>query len=329
MHNRNIKEFFVKSGARNVKKKQLVIMDEVDGMDRGGSASLLALLKKTMVPIICICNDRQKDSVKSLANYCIDLKFRKLTVQQIEKRIGRIARDEGLKLDSNVMGQVVAGTQGDVRQILTLLSTWKLKGDRVSYDQSKNLMKSAEKNTNLTVFEAIDALLSVSSFRSRTFGEKMDLYFSDFGMMSLMVAENYLKNMPANARDITNAQVRGKCAPYGAQETLELEVLACLSNAADSISDGDLTDNLLRASNNWSLLPIHGVMSTVRPAFFMHGSPIEKKGWGSYGFPSWLGQNSKAGKHNRVLREIGTKMRGKVSADGAQVEYFKLIGRYG
>jgi replication factor C subunit 1 len=139
VHNRNIQEFFVPAGQRNVKRKQIVIMDEVDGMDRGGSASLLALLKKTLVPIICICNDRQKDSVKTLANYCHDMKFRKLTVQQIEKRIGKIARDEGLKLDSNVMNQIVQGTQADVRQILNLLSTWKLKSDRMSYDETKTL----------------------------------------------------------------------------------------------------------------------------------------------------------------------------------------------
>jgi replication factor C subunit 1 len=163
-------------------------MDEVDGMDRGGSTSLIALVKKTKVPIICICNDRQSEKVKSLANHCHDMKFRKLTVQQIEKRIGKIARDEGLQLDSNVLGQIVQGTQADVRQILNLLSTWKLKSDTMSYNETKSLLKTSEKNTHLTIFECIDQLLSVSSFRSKTFTEKMELYFTDFNMMSLMVA---------------------------------------------------------------------------------------------------------------------------------------------
>jgi replication factor C subunit 1 len=72
-------------------------------------------------------------------------------------------------------------------------------------------------------------------------------------------------------------------------------------------------------SNNWSLLPVHGIMSTVRPAFFMHGTPIESKGWGAYSFPSWLGQNSKTGKHSRVVKELSTKMRMRVSADSSQV----------
>ena len=37
-------------------------MDEVDGMagneDRGGVAELIALIKTSRIPIICICNDR-------------------------------------------------------------------------------------------------------------------------------------------------------------------------------------------------------------------------------------------------------------------------------
>lgn len=35
-------------------------MDEVDGMssgDRGGNAAIIQILKKTKMPIICICND--------------------------------------------------------------------------------------------------------------------------------------------------------------------------------------------------------------------------------------------------------------------------------
>jgi replication factor C subunit 1 len=40
-------------------------------------AELILLIKKSKVPIICICNDRQSTKVKSLAGYCLDLKFRR------------------------------------------------------------------------------------------------------------------------------------------------------------------------------------------------------------------------------------------------------------
>lgn len=54
-------------------------MDEVDGMagneDRGGIQELIQLIKHTSIPIICMCNDRNHQKMRSLVNYCYDLKF--------------------------------------------------------------------------------------------------------------------------------------------------------------------------------------------------------------------------------------------------------------
>jgi len=63
-------------------------MDEVDGMsggDRGGVSDLIASIKISKIPIICICNDRYNQKLKSLVNYCLPLNFRKPTKQQVIK----------------------------------------------------------------------------------------------------------------------------------------------------------------------------------------------------------------------------------------------------
>ncbi len=55
-------------------------MDEVDGMsagDRGGNKVLIDSIKETKIPIICVCNDRQHPKIRSLANYCYDIRFHK------------------------------------------------------------------------------------------------------------------------------------------------------------------------------------------------------------------------------------------------------------
>lgn len=61
--------------------KHVLIMDEVDGMggnaDRGGIAELIQFIKKTKIPIICICNDRNNQKIRNLANYCFDLRFQR------------------------------------------------------------------------------------------------------------------------------------------------------------------------------------------------------------------------------------------------------------
>lgn len=66
--------------------KTVLIMDEVDGMsagDRGGVADLIASIKISKIPIICICNDRYSQKLRSLVNYCLLLSFRKPTKQQV------------------------------------------------------------------------------------------------------------------------------------------------------------------------------------------------------------------------------------------------------
>lgn len=56
-----------------------LIMDEVDGMsagDRGGVADLIQTMKTAKLPIICICNDKYNQKLKSLRNHCLELDFR-------------------------------------------------------------------------------------------------------------------------------------------------------------------------------------------------------------------------------------------------------------
>jgi len=55
-------------------------MDEIDGMsgsDRGGIAAIIQVIKDTWTPIICICNDWYNQKLRSLGNYCFDVKFMK------------------------------------------------------------------------------------------------------------------------------------------------------------------------------------------------------------------------------------------------------------
>ena len=71
-------------------QKTLIIMDEVDGMssgDRGGITAITDMIKKTKVPIICICNDRQSTKIRSLAGHCYDIKFHKPDKRMIARRL--------------------------------------------------------------------------------------------------------------------------------------------------------------------------------------------------------------------------------------------------
>jgi len=46
-------------------------------------ADLILSIKSSRVPIICICNDRYSQKLKSLVNHCFALNYRKPTKQQV------------------------------------------------------------------------------------------------------------------------------------------------------------------------------------------------------------------------------------------------------
>ena len=282
------------SGQKSNNRGKVIIMDEVDGMsagDRGGSAELIQLIKKTKTPIICICNDRSSPKIRSLANHCLDLRFRRPTAQQVEARLRVIANREQLELKPNVIGELVAATSCDIRQMLNLLSTYKLNASVMTFDDSKKL--GVIKNVTMTPFDVTSKLFNRDSFRSASLGDKIELYFQDFSIIPLMIQENYIKMNPAFA---VESRLTGKKAVAKHLELLGL--------AAESISFGDVLESVQRQENSWSLLPVHAAISTVRPCFFTHGSMS-----GMYGFAGWLGQNSKQTKAKRLTRELQTHMR--------------------
>ncbi|KAL1418590.1 hypothetical protein MTO96_005625 [Rhipicephalus appendiculatus] len=108
--------------------KHVLIMDEVDGMagneDRGGVQEMIALIKSTRIPIICICNDRSHPKMRSLVNYCFDLRFQRPQVKQIQAALMSIACKEGLSITPAVVQEIVMASNQDVRQALHNLSLW-------------------------------------------------------------------------------------------------------------------------------------------------------------------------------------------------------------
>jgi len=242
-------------------KRQLIIMDEVDGMaggDRGGVAQLIAFIKKTQVeyssrargtkyetfaylhsdnqrhfffqvPIICICNDRQSPKVRSLVNSCVDLRFQKPQVTQVRSRLLTILHREGRKVPANVLDKLVSGSQSDIRQVLNMLSTWSLTKDTMDYDEGTALSKASEKYVAMNPFQIAEQLLVESNYRALSLADKFDAYFNDYQLAPLMIQENYVRMNPTDAR-----------GPNG-----ELDAIELMSKAADSLSDADLVDTMI------------------------------------------------------------------------------------
>ncbi|TRM68134.1 replication factor RFC1 C terminal domain-containing protein [Schizophyllum amplum] len=293
--------------------RSCLIMDEVDGMsggDRGGVGALNVLIRKTKIPIICIANDKNAQKLIPLRGTCFGLPFQKPQANAVRSRMLTIAFKEKMKIPANVIDQLIAGSQSDIRQVLNMMSTWKLSSDTIDFDQGKQLVKANEKYAIMTPFDITHKILGPYMFSAtarETLGDKMELYFQDFSFMPLFIQENYLKMQPARVRNLEGPDK-------------DMQLLKLMDKAAMSISDGDLVDALIHGpEQHWTLMPLHAVCSTVRPAAQMYGVGGHYGSPNSVSFPQWLGQNSKQNKLARQLSDVQIRMRLKVSGDKSEI----------
>jgi replication factor C subunit 1 len=266
------------------KKNLVLIMDEVDGMsagDRGGVGAVAAIVKKTKIPIILICNERRLPKMKPFDGITFEIPFRRPTADQIRARLSTICFREGLKIPPHVLDGLIEGTHADIRQVINMLSTARLDQQGLDYDQGKEMSKAWEKNIILKPWDIVSKILSAQMFSpssTTTLDQKIQLYFNDHEFSPLMLQENYLKTRPTLAGKYQGAEQR-------------LKSLELLDGAASSISDGDLVDRMIHGTQQqWSLMPTHAVLSFVRPASYQFGNMSDRAS-----FTSWLGANSKQG----------------------------------
>lgn len=175
---------------------------------------------------------------------------------------------EKMQIPANVVDELITGVGSDVRQVLNMLSTWKLDNDSMDYEEGKTLYvrdiylylglahmhcsaKANEKYSVLTPFNVVQKILGPYMFSATsgdTLNDKIELYFHDYSFVPLFIQvgltimrrdsclfvlqENYLKTKPSRIRDVDG--------PRNALKQLRL-----MEKASESISDGDLVDSLI------------------------------------------------------------------------------------
>ncbi|XP_046972816.1 replication factor C subunit 1 [Vanessa cardui] len=281
------------AGKGAVSKKHVLVMDEVDGMagneDRGGLQELISLIKSTSVPIVCMCNDRNSEKMRTLVNYCYDLRFCHPRADQIKAAMMSVCFREGLKLPGDALTQLIASARQDVRQTLHRLALL-----ACAPAPAAPAHPAAATDVRIGPWEAIRKVFSAEEHKTMSIHDKSDLFFSDYSIAPLFVQENYLNVHP-------------HCPKH--------EILERISKAADSISIGDMVEAKIRGQQAWSLLPLQAMYSSVIP-----GSVLEGNLSSQIQFPSWLGKNSRKNKMHRLCQEIHAHTR--LSTSGSKSSIF-------
>ena len=273
--------------------RRLIIMDEVDGMsssDRGGNQELIKFIKVTQTPIVCICNDRQKASIRSLANYCFDLKFHPPPTSQLVDRMVQIARQEKFDVEPGAVAQLVESCGGDIRQIINTLQMWSMQAARtLSSAQTGARLGTVSKDALLRLdgFSAVAKLFAPES-AMLSVADRSDLFMVDYDMIPLLAQQQYVSSIE---KSVGGDQLS--------------RMLRC-SRAADAISEADIYSDMLRIRQAWGMLPDIAAAFVRACSHSLGGSSFVP-------FPTWLGKNSTRGKRLRLLAQTSVRISGKVS----------------
>lgn len=310
LNNTSVVGFFKDKDSDDKNKRRFcLIMDEVDGMssgDHGGAGALSAFCRITRMPMILICNDKSLPKMRTFDKVTYNLPFRRPTEVEMRARLLTIAHREKLKLEPAVIGNLAEATGSDIRQIINLMLTVLKTQKTIGHENARGIADSWKKHVALKPFDIAASLLGGHHFGANlksTLNDKLDLYFSDIDFAPLMIQENYLATHPS---------VLSK-----------KEHLQRVASAADSILASDGINSLIRSSEQqWSLLPFHGVMSTVRPALEVCGKIVSR-----INFALWLGQNSKGTKNQRLLQELQyhARLRTLTSKSEMRLDYVPVL----
>ncbi|CAF0728305.1 unnamed protein product [Rotaria sp. Silwood1] len=266
----------------------VLIMDEVDGVagneDRGGIQELISLIKRSRIPIICICNDRQHKKIRSLANYCYDLRFYRPTIQQIRGAMMTVLHRENIhQIKQETLDEIIKSCNQDIRQTLHSLNLWAMEGETNS-----KAAKMINKAVNNNPFELCRLSFS-DELRQKSLLDKIEIFFYDYQLMPLLIQENYLQCLPT----LSSSDNEKK-------KITDIQHLSLLSKAAENMCIGDVCSQMIYGRNeSWSLLPYQAIFSTVAPCSYVRGHLR-----GMVNFSSFFGQRSRTNKNERLLNEI-------------------------
>lgn len=282
---RKIDAYF--TGKMQRAKPGAVIMDDMDSMltsaDQGGIPQIVAFLKTTQVPIICICNEPNSKSIRSLRDKCQHVRMQRPTTEAIMGHLAAICHGEKRVMSTGQLRVLAMSSGGDVRHAVNELQ-FALSGngspgasivdgtgitmDRMlnPFDAAAALFRQVAPAHALCKREAIPLIQTAS--------RAVD---SDQQLVPLMIHENYLRTGQSD--------------------------LVKMADAADDISLGDFMEGCYRKCGTGMLLDIRPVLAVAKPCFTIGlrlGTRSE--------FPAFLSHVGEINRRKKTMAEVANRM---------------------
>ena len=264
------------TGRMQKSKPGAIIVDDLDAMvtggaDRGGVPQVLAFIKISKIPVICVCNDANHRSLKTLVGQCMHIRMQRPPLEQIAQRLLGISRAEDLKqVTLSITRDIARGSGCDVRQSINELQLMS-RGD-VSAPSTKSEDTGITMDRAFNPFDSVTALFGCHPKDCVRLA--LRVYEADAMLGPLLIHENYPK-----------------------ASRLDVEGMA---EVAAAISDGDMMEYAGR--HGPVMADAKALMECAVPCMLV-GARIE----GRLDFPGHLGKISTMNKNRRLVSDVARR----------------------
>jgi len=146
------------------KKSKIFLLDEIDGLvgreDLGGSKAIIKIIKESRFPVVLTANNPWSSRLRSLRNYCVLVKFKKITAWDVEKRLKKICEKEKIKTDREVLRQLAKKAGGDLRSAINDLETISQGKKEI---EIKDLEVLGHREREVTIFDTLKIIFKTKN----------------------------------------------------------------------------------------------------------------------------------------------------------------------
>ena len=254
------------------KKKNGVIMDEVDGMlntDKKGLDELFAFIKQKKgkddciiiipsVPFICICNigNIKQNTLALLRKHCEEVIFDRPT--SITELLIKIITAEKINiiLTEEIITEITNICQYDYRKLLNFMQFINSAiPDQITLKYIQKIGKLfCSKEEDMHVIQNVKKLVNTNKHHNYNYSKIINIYTRDKNKIPLIMHENYHKCI--------NACI----IPYSVKLKHAYSIIKNIINS-------DIIEKIIYASQNWHLSKIQGMLSFYLPISYISINP--------------------------------------------------------
>jgi replication factor C large subunit len=146
-----------------MKRGKVFMIDEIDGVsgdsDRGGVQELVKIVDQSSHPIVFTANDVWHQKLRPLRQVCDKVEFKSIPAAEMEKHLGKIARQEKMEFEQRAIAELARLSGGDMRAALNDMQSLRI-GRPINKD---DLLKLGLREKETSVYDALGRIFHAGS----------------------------------------------------------------------------------------------------------------------------------------------------------------------